>query len=78
MEYRIHLGGTPAQAAAIEARLIEQDPSALCDFDAGLFRVSTLLGDTDLLTLMADAGMPLQAAQLERLPSVCCGGCSFG
>ena len=78
MEFRYHCTGTTPDLAAIERAIIELDPAALLDLDAAgrTVRISTLLGDDDLLACLRRAGADPDPAALERLPSVCCGGCS--
>ena len=55
-----HVGGEIASAAAIEA----------------LRSLDKDLPASELLAALDQAGHPVRAEQVERLPSVCCGGCS--
>lgn len=61
----------------IEAALTDLDPAAIVDYDAVLatLRVSTLLEPADIAQALAGAGLPVATAQVQRLPSECCGGC---
>jgi hypothetical protein len=78
MEFRYHCTGATPDLAAIERAIAELDPAALLDLDAAgrTVRISTLLGDDDLLACLRRAGAHPDPGALERLPSVCCGGCS--
>ncbi len=78
MEYVIRLGDAPVDLAAIERQLLDLDPAALIDLDAasGALRCSTSALAVELLMALADAGHRVTPDAIERLPSVCCGGCS--
>lgn len=78
MEYVIRLGDAPADLAAIERSLLALDPAALLDRDAatGNLRCSTSALAVELVFALAAAGHRLTPDAIERLPSVCCGGCS--
>jgi hypothetical protein len=78
MEYRIELFGALPAAATIAALLEREDAAAVSDLEPGgrVWRVSTSLGSDELLALFARAGCQVSPAQLQRVPSVCCGGCS--
>jgi hypothetical protein len=78
MEFRITL--PPAireHPARLEAALLEADPSAVFDVDPShVVRVATTLGTADLSALVRAQGEHFSDAQVEVLPSTCCGGCS--
>lgn len=78
MEYVIRLAEAPTDLASIEHRLLDLDPAALLDRDAatGVLRCSTSATALELLHALADAGYRVMPNAIERLPSVCCGGCS--
>ena len=78
MEYVIRLDDAAADLAALEHRLLDLDPAALLDRNAatGALRCSTSATAVELLQAFADAGYRLMPDAIERLPSVCCGGCS--
>lgn len=78
MEYAIRLEDAPVDLGAIERRLLEIDPAAVVDLDAGsgLLRCSTVALEAELVLALAHAGCNVAPADVARLPSVCCGGCS--
>jgi len=78
MEYVIRLDDALADLAAIERPLLDLDPAALLDRDAatGTLRCSTSALAVELMLVFAQAGHLLAPDAIERLPSVCCGGCS--
>jgi len=77
MEFHYRSGRAP-DPKAIEDALAQLDPSVLLDVDASgvTVRISTVLRDDDILACLRRAGLPAAPETLERLPSVCCGGCS--
>lgn len=76
MQYLIAPTSQIAGIDAIADRLSDRDPSALVDVDsAGRLRISTLLPDAEVLLALGLAGLMVAPADLERLPSECCGGC---
>ena len=78
MEYRIELFGALPAAATVAALLEREDAAAVSDLEPGgrVWRVNTSLGSEELLALFARVGCRVSPAQLQQLPSVCCGGCS--
>ncbi|QNP40429.1 hypothetical protein [Lysobacter solisilvae (ex Woo and Kim 2020)] len=77
MEFRYHVPSHPFDLPAIERAIAALDPAAVLDADAParIVRISTSLDDEQLLACLRQAGIPVTAAEIERLPSVCCGGC---
>jgi hypothetical protein len=78
MEYVIRLGDAPIDLAVIERHLQDLDPAAVLDLEArsGCLRCSTSALAVELLMALAQAGHHVTPDTIERLPSVCCGGCS--
>lgn len=77
MKFNIRTNGRPIDVPAIEQALQQADPSAMIDLDGttASLRISTYLEGGELLGLMSGAGFTIPSADLERLPSECCGGC---
>lgn len=77
MEFQIRIAGPRPDLAAISQGLASADPAAVVDQDASgtNLRVATSLDEFGLLMALRSAGWPLEASQLTRLPSNCCGGC---
>jgi len=76
MQYLIAATNHIAGIDAVADRLNDRDPSALVDVDtAGRLRISTLLPDAEVLLALGLAGLMVAPADLERVPSECCGGC---
>lgn len=77
MEYRINAVMAANDVEAIEQAIREMDPAAMAGLDPGgeVLMVSTVIGDEALLSILKQGGHCISAAQLERVPSVCCGGC---
>ncbi len=78
LEFTIHAGATCPDLAAVEAVLLEFDPSAVLDADSasGNLRIWANATEAELATLLGKAGCLVPVTQIERMPSVCCGGCS--
>lgn len=78
MQYIIRLDTTALDLTRIGQSLQDIDPAAVADIDPlnRALRVSATMLDRELLEALAHAGYPTRADQVERLPSVCCGGCS--
>ena len=78
MKFNIRTHGNAVSVSAVEQALIHVDPAALVDLDATStwLRVSTCLDGAELHELVARAGLPVGRADVEQLPSECCGGCS--
>lgn len=77
MEFQIKLVGQHPDLAAIQQGLTAADPAAVVDQDPSgeHLRVATSLDEFGLLMALRGAGWPLEASQVNRLPSNCCGGC---
>lgn len=77
MELHVSIGSEALPLETIETGLRALDPAALLDVDAehGLLRVSTLLDADRLRSVLAAAGVEVDADAVRQLPSVCCGGC---
>lgn len=78
MEYHIPLPSPTVDPITIERVLQEFDPAGMVDLDtqAGKLRISTVVMDIELVFIMEQAGHPVPLTRIERIPSVCCGGCS--
>ena len=77
MEFHIKLTGSIADLGTIEDAIRELDSSALVDVDpAGkMLRVATWFDADRLVSLIRQAGYPVDPLQVTQLPSICCGGC---
>ncbi len=77
MEYKINMPTAFIKLEAIEQAISEMDPAAVAGLDASgtVLMVSTTIGDVALLSVLGQAGHRVSLEQLERVPSVCCGGC---
>ncbi|MEN4903074.1 hypothetical protein [Luteimonas sp. TWI1437] len=79
MQFNIHLDRPQIDIDAVERLLQTLDPAGLADVDiTGVLRVSTTASDRDLVTILAQAGHPIRASQIERVAAACCGGCGGG
>lgn len=79
MEYHVTLTSPMPEPGPIEDAIRVLDPAALVDIDPATptLRIATSINARDLLALLvAQAGLPIGAAQVRQLPSTCCGGCS--
>ncbi|MCW5580384.1 MAG: hypothetical protein KIS72_03470 [Luteimonas sp.] len=77
MEFRIPLDTTRVDIGALEGLLQSLDPAAIADFDilARTLRVSSSLDEAQIADCLSRIGHAVEAAAVERQPSVCCGGC---
>ncbi|MEO6173415.1 MAG: hypothetical protein ABIP02_09895 [Arenimonas sp.] len=77
MKFTIQTNGVAMDVSAIELALTEADPAAMIDLDKAnsSLRISSCLDDTELMTLMKDAGFPVASSDVRGVPSECCGGC---
>ncbi len=77
MKFNIKTHGHAISVSVIEQALMQADPAAMIDLDPATssLRVSSCLDDTELQSLMTDAGFPIPSANFEGVPSECCGGC---
>ena len=80
MEYVFRTAGPVPDLDQIERELAALDPAALLDLDSSgsAVRISTWLTQLELLGCLRAAGVDIPPGDLEQVPSVCCGGCSFG
>lgn len=78
MQYTIEASTMQPDLEALQRAIDDVDPAAMVDIDpvAGSVRISTVIGDAELLGLLNRAGYPLRADELQLVPSQCCGGCS--
>jgi len=76
-QFRIPLSGPAPDLQLLEDALQDAYPSVLLDIEplSRVLRISTLLDEHSLLPALGRGGLPVSAAQLERVPSECCGGC---
>ena len=77
MEFHIKLTRSIPDLGAIENAIREVDSSALVDVDptGKMLRVATWFDADRLVSLIRQAGYPVDPLQVIQLPSVCCGGC---
>ena len=76
MEFHVRTTSQP-DLQSIQQRLHEMDPAGLVDHDGhDMLRISTVLRQDELVSVLGDAGQPVTLAAIEQQPSVCCGGCS--
>ena len=77
MQFRVTLSGPAPDLGVLEQALLDSDPSALVDIEpiSRVLRIATVLDHSSLRTALDRGGLPLGAAQLEQVPSECCGGC---
>ena len=78
MEFRINANGPLPGIDSIEDALRALDPAAVADIQPGtsIIRVSATVEPHELVSLMQGLGLPLVPDDIERVPSICCGGCS--
>lgn len=78
MQYTIATSAVHPDLGALQRAIDDVDPAAIVDVDStgGNVRISTVIGDAELLGLLNRAGYPLRADELQLVPSQCCGGCS--
>lgn len=76
MEFHYHRTGPSPELATIEQAIAQLDPAVLVDADDfARVRISTVLDEYALLDCLWRAGVQVAMGELERQPSVCCGGC---
>lgn len=77
MKYTIAIHEHAIDISVIEQALLQADPAAMLDLDKAtlLIRVSTCLGDNELVNLVTEVGFPISSADVQGVPSECCGGC---
>lgn len=78
MELDIPLPSQRVDLERIERLLLESDPAGVVDLDpaTGHLRVSTCAGRDEVALVLLAAGHPVEPADINIVPSVCCGGCS--
>jgi hypothetical protein len=78
MEYAIPVRQGLPEPEALESALHAVDPAAVVDRDpaSGALRVASVVGIGELAELVTNAGCDIAPAQITRIPSICCGGCS--
>lgn len=61
----------------VELAVADLDPAVLLDIDplGQAVRISTTVSEDELLACLRRAGIQATPMEIERLPSVCCGGC---
>jgi hypothetical protein len=77
MEFLLHTTTQPPDLSAVEYAIADLDPAVLLDTDISgqVVRISTVLNEDELLACLRQAGVHAGPGDLERQPSVCCGGC---
>jgi hypothetical protein len=77
MEFHYHRNRATPGLAEIERAIAQRDPAVLLDADLSgrLVRIATTLDECDLRDCLRHAGAQIGLDDLQRLPSVCCGGC---
>lgn len=78
MKFNINTNGHAIDVLVVEQALVQIDPAAVIDIDRknSSLRVSTCLDDTELSSLLTQAGYPTSVTDVQGVPSDCCGGCS--
>ena len=77
MEVHLHRVLDSYQREQLTNRLLDLDPSALIDVDGPgpNLRIATLVRTDELLSLLRELAPGVTAADIEHIPSGCCGGC---
>ena len=77
MEFNVRLDSAEADPARIEQHLLDIDPAGIVDFDPAsrVLRLSASLSELEIAAFLRASGHPVELSRIERLPSVCCGGC---
>jgi len=78
MEFHVKLAAPITDLGTIEDAIRAFDPAAQIDIDkpGQNLRVAASFEASDLVSLLRDAGYPVNPLQVVQLPSICCGGCS--
>lgn len=78
MQFNIRINESSLDIGQIESALGEIDPAAVVDLDAvsRMLRVSTIALPGELIDILDRSGCRIALADIELVPSVCCGGCS--
>lgn len=77
MEFHVTLIEPVANLAVIEDAILAFDPAAQIDVDklGQTLRVAAFVEAAELVSLLDQAGYPVDASQVVELPAICCGGC---
>ena len=76
MQFHVWINDTRPDIARIEEALREIDPSAIVDIDAlSRLRVMTIALPAELVDALGRSGYRVALADIDPIPSVCCGGC---
>lgn len=75
MEFTVVIDPQVADVPRINDALRDVDPAALVDVEADRLRIAGAFDVADLLDALRRAGCDVTEGDIERLPSVCCGGC---
>jgi hypothetical protein len=77
MEVHLKRALDAKQRQHLTVQLLELDPAAMVDVDrlSGHLRIGTLASSQELLALLRTVAPQLDPADLEYIPSNCCGGC---
>lgn len=78
MEFHVQLNASQPDLDRFGNAIRDVDPAAVFDVDpsGALLRVAAAVQSAELIALLAQAGHPVDGAQVRQLPSICCGGCS--
>lgn len=78
MQYTIATSPAQPELGVLQRAIDDVDPAAIVDIDStgDNVRISTVIGDMELLALLNGTGYLLRADELQLVPSQCCGGCS--
>jgi hypothetical protein len=75
MQFTVQLPA-PANHADLADAFADLDPASVVDLDpAGLLRIATVIDEAAISATLVALGLPVQARDVNRLPSECCGGC---
>jgi len=77
MQYEIASVPTTLDLPLFNRLITDVDPAALVDLtaDTRTLRMSTVLGTHALLDVLGRSGLDARVADVETVPSTCCGGC---
>lgn len=77
MEFHVRASRPLPPLRVIEDALLAFDPAAVVDIDpARGLRVNAAIDTPSLVALLNRIGGAVEPAEVERMPSACCGGCS--
>ena len=75
MQFTVQLPG-PADEAGLADAFARIDPSCVMDLDpAGLLRIAAVVDEAAIASALQELGFAVDARDVRRLPSECCGGC---